>query len=228
MTFEGTPMRRTAYQPPRKSAERLPGCYWGCVAGEGPGFCGAAGRPEAAEPRGTGFPAASAATTVSVLCWLTAHAESYIRHCASVSVQQQLQLSALNLRSASAFCCALSCEKSTPGDSAVTRAHFVAGNGHGVIDPGLLGKRLYVLRVVHVHRQADDLEHILITALQRNQVWRFRAAWPAPRGPEVQQHDFPARGLQRHRLSVQPFQLEFRRRFRMSNKPDYRQVVARL
>ena len=116
--------------------------------------------------------------------------------------------------------CAINHKRSRQrGDSAIIAANFVRGHRHTIVDAGLQNESTNLVRIVFVGCQRDDFKFIGIAFLQIDQVGNFRAARPAPGGPEIQQHDLALGIRQRHRFAIQILQLKRGSRIRILDEP---------
>src|SRR6267378_1684765 len=166
-----------------------------------------------------------------------------MRHCASVKVQPQLQVCALNLWSATVFCSGVSLLRSTPGSSLARSAFFrkicpvsskvstftlpmERPRSDRIVDAEFFNKILDGILIVVVHDQAEDLESVFIFVLQLDEIRDFSAARSAPGGPEIQKNHFSARIRERDRLAVEATKLEFRRGIGVAHKTDRALLVG--
>jgi hypothetical protein len=105
------------------------------------------------------------------------------------------------------------------GNAAIVDANFISDDGHGEIDAFGLNDLLHHVQLLIVG-QADDLQAFLVAILEFDKAGDFRATWPAPGGPEIQEDDFAVRGSQRKILARQVLELKIGGRVGIARKAD--------
>jgi hypothetical protein len=112
--------------------------------------------------------------------------------------------------------------------AALARTHFIGGHGHRIIYGVALREFTDRVFVRVINHQTDHLQPVLIFLLQLNKIGNFHAAWPAPRGPKIQQHHFPASRGQIHGASVDALHRKLRRRVWIPYKSNHSLAVLPL
>ncbi len=103
---------------------------------------------------------------------------------------------------------------------AVLNANVVRGQGNGIIDAESCGEFFDRVEIVVVHDKAENLQPVFVFFLQFDKIGNLRAARPAPRGPEIHEHDFAFGAGERDGFAVETSELEVRRGIGIADKAD--------
>lgn len=105
-------------------------------------------------------------------------------------------------------------------NSAVLNANVVRGKRDWVIDAESCGEFLDGAEIFVVHNQAENLQPVFVLFLQFHKIGNFRAARPAPCGPEIHEHDFAFGAGERDGFAVEARELEVRRGIGIAHEAD--------
>ena len=106
------------------------------------------------------------------------------------------------------------------GNPAVLNANVVRGQGNGIIDAESCSEFFDRVGIVVVHDKAEDLQPVFVLFLQFDKIGNFRAARPAPRGPEIHEDNFSFRACEGDGLAVEASELEIRRGIGIAHESD--------